>query len=351
MNKTFRSFFMILAFLFLGAGTGFTSQWEFQTEPTPWIKQAGTYVFGNTLIFKINERTCNGKVPRMQMFITSYLSDKLKKAEGKTIEAKVFTEAKDGVLEYTNKMRILSTFSLGEAIGITDPSASDAMGIAILEVNPDFQFWPLYKLPGMETYFPQAHINLSFSNTEIFDLQHETWTMSGISKALYDASQYCLKTYGIAIKGFEPNNKTNKAESGQELNFGNGDSYRGELKDGKVHGRGTYIYANGNVVIGIWDNGNIIQGTANYANGNVYVGSFKDGQRHGRGTFQFSDGEKYVGEWKNDMQFGKGTITMRDGMSFTGNFKDNAPDGRGFMLLVGGDKILGEYKDGEFVAD
>ena len=340
-----------MALLLLSSGTGSTSEWKFRTEPTPWITQAGTYVSGNTLIFKINERTCNGKVPRMQMFITSYLSDALKQAEWKPIEAKVFTEAKDGVVEYTNTMHILSTFSLGDSLGITDPSISDIMGIAVLEVDSDFQFWPLYKLPGMETFFPKAHINLSFSNTEIFDLQHETWTMSGITKALNRASQYCLKTYGIALKGFEPNNTKNKVEDNQETHGANGNSYHGDVKDGKPHGRGTYNYANGNVVIGYWEDGNIIQGTVKYANGNIYVGSFRNGQRHGRGTFHFSTGGKYVGEWKNDMQSGRGTITMPDGVSFTGNFKDNKPDGRGFMLGVGDDKILGEYKNGEFIKD
>jgi hypothetical protein len=288
----------------------------------------------------------------MQMFLTSYLSDRLKQAEGKTIEAKVFTEAKDGELEYTNKMRILSTFSLGESIGITDPSVSDTLGIAVLEVHSDFQFWPLYKLPGMETFFPKAQISLSFSNTEIFDLQHETWTMSGITKALHHASQYCLKTYGISIKGFGPEKKENLAEDGPIFNDGDGNSYRGEMKGEIAHGRGTYTFATGEVRTGLWENGVMIRGTAYYVDDGRYIGHFKDSARHGRGTFFYPDGGKYVGEWRNDMRVGNGTLTTPSGSGFSGVFKNDVPDGRGFMFEKKNEKkVVGELKNGEWIPD
>ena len=57
-----------------------------------------------------------------------------------------------------------------------------------------------------------------------------------------------------------------------------GDSYTGELIDGKRSGFGTYLYVSGN----------------------KYEGQWKDGKREGNGTFQLKDGGKYVGEWKND---------------------------------------------------
>ena len=344
--------FLIHFFLFLTLSPAvFSSDWKFETEPRPWIIQAGNFVSGNTLIFKINERTCNGKVPRMQMFITSYLSDALKQAEGSVIEAKVFTQAKDGEVVYTKKMHIKSTFSFGKAIGIIDPSVSDAMGVAVLEVSSDFPFWPLYKLPGMEAYFPKAHINLSFSDTEIFDLQHETWTISGITKALHHASQYCLKTYGISIKGFGTEKKKNFEEDSPVFNDGAGNSYRGEVKGEIAHGRGTYTYATGEVRTGLWDNGVMIKGTAYYVDDGHYIGHFKDSARHGRGTFFYPDGGKYVGEWRNNMRVGNGTHTTPSGSGFSGIFKNNVADGRGFMFEKDNERVVGEVKNGEWIPD
>ena len=57
-----------------------------------------------------------------------------------------------------------------------------------------------------------------------------------------------------------------------------GDSYAGELIDGKRSGFGTYLYVSGN----------------------KNEGQCKSGKREGNGTFQLKDGGKYEGEWKND---------------------------------------------------
>ena len=58
-------------------------------------------------------------------------------------------------------------------------------------------------------------------------------------------------------------------------------NYVGELKDGKPHGKGTYIWKNGT----------------------KYEGEWKDGELHGQGTLTWSSGEKYVGEFKNDKEW------------------------------------------------
>ena len=52
--------------------------------------------------------------------------------------------------------------------------------------------------------------------------------------------------------------------------------YSGELKNGLLHGQGTYTYVNGS----------------------KYVGEFKDGKKSGQGTYTFVNGSKYVGEFK-----------------------------------------------------
>ena len=41
-----------------------------------------------------------------------------------------------------------------------------------------------------------------------------------------------------------------------------------------------------------------------YALRNTYYGSFKDGKRHGKGTFLYADGSKYEGNWENNLKHG-----------------------------------------------
>jgi hypothetical protein len=40
--------------------------------------------------------------------------------------------------------------------------------------------------------------------------------------------------------------------------------------------------------------------------GNTYVGEFKKGRRHGKGT-QTEEETTYIGEWKRNMRHGQGT--------------------------------------------
>ena len=62
-------------------------------------------------------------------------------------------------------------------------------------------------------------------------------------------------------------------------------NYVGELKDGKPHGKGTYIWKNGTKYEGEWKDGERYgQGRFTFTGGSMYVGEFKDGKKHGQGT-------------------------------------------------------------------
>ena len=54
-----------------------------------------------------------------------------------------------------------------------------------------------------------------------------------------------------------------------------------------------------------------------------YVGELKDGILHGQGTYTWSNGDKYVGEWKNGKMTGQGTFTYHNGTKYEGEWKDN----------------------------
>ena len=62
------------------------------------------------------------------------------------------------------------------------------------------------------------------------------------------------------------------------LNYGNGDNYIGETRNGLRHGQGIYYWANGN----------------------YWYGTFKDGYRQGYGALFTPDGTISYGLWLGD---------------------------------------------------
>ena len=87
----------------------------------------------------------------------------------------------------------------------------------------------------------------------------------------------------------------------------NGDTYKGEIKDGKPHGKGTWIYTNVEKVEV------------------TYEGDFKNGKYDGQGTYTLPDGEKYVGEWKDGLKHGLGILTYSNGEKLVGDFVSDRP--------------------------
>ena len=66
-------------------------------------------------------------------------------------------------------------------------------------------------------------------------------------------------------------------------------------------------------------------------NGDTYEGEWKNHKRHGRGTYTFVDlGVKYCGSWKDGIRDGHGEL-IQTGCKFSGKFKND---------LVGLMKIL-----------
>jgi hypothetical protein len=92
-------------------------------------------------------------------------------------------------------------------------------------------------------------------------------------------------------------------------------------------------------------------GTRTYADGewdqNTYVGEFKQNKAHGRGTGTFVNGNNYVGEYKDDKIHGQGVFTWRDGDFYVGEFKANKHHGLGIYTYDYGGKRIGEWKHGQ----
>jgi hypothetical protein len=81
------------------------------------------------------------------------------------------------------------------------------------------------------------------------------------------------------------NNSSGTSSTYQSKTYANGDSYYGQLSNGKRSGFGTYYFKN---------------------TGNMYEGYFVDDLRHGSGKFTFKNGNYFIGNYKNDKRDGPG---------------------------------------------
>ena len=68
-------------------------------------------------------------------------------------------------------------------------------------------------------------------------------------------------------------------------------SYEGDWKEGKIHGKGVYLWKDKS----------------------RFEGEYVDGQKEGDGIFTYASGKKYVGQWKGGVQEGLGILYSPDG--------------------------------------
>ncbi len=130
----------------------------------------------------------------------------------------------------------------------------------------------------------------------------------------------------------------------------NGDRYKGYLKAGKLSGEGTFYFANGDSYHGQFVNG-IVSGpvTFTWKNGDQYYGLLADGLPDGQGIITWNSGSRYIGEFKQGMRNGHGEYISINGEKYVGEFADNLFEGRGIVIKPGGEKTYGDFKLGKLV--
>lgn len=151
-----------------------------------------------------------------------------------------------------------------------------------------------------------------------------------------------------------------------EIEFDNGDVYKGNISRNKKDGYGELLFSNGDKYYGSFINdemtgkGTII--TSSYR----YEGDLLRGKFNGQGklstssmtyTGQFSNDKKdgygeliqgqlrYVGFFKNDKFDGEGSLTDDEG-EYRGSFTQGEYNGRGILRLRNGDTFEGNWNNG-----
>ncbi len=117
-----------------------------------------------------------------------------------------------------------------------------------------------------------------------------------------------------------------------------------------TNGQGTYIYPDGSVYAGQWENDKFDgQGTFTYSDGSVYIGQWENSLRNGQGTFTRPSGSKYQGQWKNDKFDGQGIYIYAGGSKYKGQWKNNMRNGPGIYTSASGSKYQGQWKNGKLI--
>ncbi|XP_071946110.1 MORN repeat-containing protein 1-like isoform X2 [Antedon mediterranea] len=121
--------------------------------------------------------------------------------------------------------------------------------------------------------------------------------------------------------------------------------YEGEWKEGKKHGHGKLLMADGGYYEGEFVNGEIQgHGFRKWAvSGNTYSGQFECGEMTGFGVLTCPDGTVYEGEFQNNMKEGHGILKYADGAVYEGSFHKNKRHGGGSQTYVNGDYFVGDW--------
>jgi len=132
----------------------------------------------------------------------------------------------------------------------------------------------------------------------------------------------CLLQFDNGISArFEGDFEQDERTNGFML-WNDGDSYQGEVLKGKLHGKGTY----------------------SFANGDKFEGHFMAGKRNGEGTFTWEDGDYYQGNFQEDFRNGLGVFCWsKMGRKYEGEFKDGECSGKAIYSFQNGDRYEGEF--------
>ncbi|KAF4149226.1 MORN repeat domain-containing protein [Phytophthora infestans] len=162
---------------------------------------------------------------------------------------------------------------------------------------------------------------------------------------------------------------------------GGGESYTGQWRANRFHGRGVYVNSEGDVYDGEWcdgvrhgagkltvaspemtRHGDVVQyvgewmegklhgiGSCKYKDGSEYSGAFNQGKRHGNGIHVMVSGDRYEGQWWQGLRHGQGvSFSKSSGTTREGTWKRGVEvsDGEWLITFANGDKYSGSCRRG-----
>ena len=126
--------------------------------------------------------------------------------------------------------------------------------------------------------------------------------------------------------------------------------YEGRMRNGKRHGQGAYVGADGARYEGGYKNGKRHgRGVYTDAGGNRYEGEVREGKPNGNGVLLYADGGRYEGEWRDGNPHGHGVFDFKDTTRFEGEFVKGQPKGIGQCRALDGKEGKCEFRGGKFV--
>jgi len=143
-----------------------------------------------------------------------------------------------------------------------------------------------------------------------------------------------------------------------EVNYCNGSTYKGEMINSERTGKGVFTMPCEGTEESYKEDGNCVSGklngyaTVHYCNGDTYKGEWKEGKYHGTGTYHhlgsyYSFIGSLTGQFTNNVLPDKGVIIYDDGNRYTGSLDSRGKrNGSGVMVYSNG-----QVKDGEWQSD
>lgn len=127
--------------------------------------------------------------------------------------------------------------------------------------------------------------------------------------------------------------------------YADGTRVVGTFVDGKMEGRGVVTTPDGQKIDADFENDEAVRGVWIGIRGGRYEGELKDFKMHGRGKLQLSDGSLYDGEFANNQYEGDGTFLRANGNRYDGEWSNGLPNGRG-TSRIDGRQNSGLWEDG-----
>ena len=130
------------------------------------------------------------------------------------------------------------------------------------------------------------------------------------------------------------------------LKKSNGDIYKGFFENAQFNGEGIYIWAGGKTRYkGEFRNGLIHGCGILHAVNGIYEGDLRRGLMEGKGIMNFFNGDKYSGEFTNSTMTGYGCYTASDGTKVIGYFDDGICNRHAKKIYADGKIYIGEFEN------